>query len=196
MGSSEMHVDLFLKSLHSLTLHFLYLRWTPFSLDPIERWCFTMPSEKALTLPWNGLGGFLLGLLSAKLIMIKIRRQGGLRGVLRNVRLSGQLCNYEQTRDNIASYLHRFLWYQNYNWGAVWQLQILKKILMLNVIQTSNQNNSWIIKNQSCKNFKYRIDNVFCVEARVGWKVVNVEICETSYLRKVVCRNIVGQFWM
>ena len=66
----------------NLTLHFLYLRWTPFSLDPIERWCFTMPSEKALTLPWNGLGGFLLGLLSAKLIMIKIRRPERL---LRNV---------------------------------------------------------------------------------------------------------------
>ena len=25
-----------------------------------KSWCFTMPSEKALTLPWNGLGGFLL----------------------------------------------------------------------------------------------------------------------------------------
>ena len=44
-----------------------------------KSWCFTMPSEKALTLPWNGLGGFLLSLLSAKLIMIKIPRGGGVR---------------------------------------------------------------------------------------------------------------------
>ena len=44
-----------------------------------KSWCFTMPSEKALTLPWNGLGGFLLSLLSAKLIMIKIPRREGVR---------------------------------------------------------------------------------------------------------------------
>ena len=66
----------FLKSIHTLTFPFLYLHWTAFRLDPTESWCFTMPSEKALTLPWNGLGGFLLRLLSAKLIMIKIRRLG------------------------------------------------------------------------------------------------------------------------
>ena len=48
-----------------------------------KSWCFTMPSEKALTLPWNGLGGFLLSLLSAKLIMIKIPR-GEEWGVQRN----------------------------------------------------------------------------------------------------------------
>ena len=68
-----------------------------------KSWCFTMPSEKALPLPWNGPVGFLLSLLSAKLIMIKIPRGAGRSEESKEMR-----CNYEQTRDNI-------------HWLAIWQ---------------------------------------------------------------------------